>query len=160
VITYPGTGYVQPPSVTFSSPVSGGTTAIAEAFLNSSGGISTIRIVNAGFGYTTRPTITISAGSTISSGNFIFGEQVSGSISGAIGFVKDWNFDTRILKVSGMATDFSIGDVVVGAASSARYFLRLYQTYELQSAYDNRDVIESEADSIIDFSEINPFGEV
>jgi hypothetical protein len=59
-----------------------------------------------------------------------------------------------------MATDFTIGDVVVGAASSARYFLRLYQTYELQSAYDNRDVIESEADSIIDFSEINPFGEV
>jgi hypothetical protein len=159
-VSYPGTGYVQPPSVTFSSPVSGGTTAIAEAFLNSSGGISTIRIVNAGFGYTTRPTITISAGSTISSGNFIFGEQVSGSISGAIGFVKDWNSDTRILKVSGMATDFSIGDVVVGAASSARYFLRLYQTYELQSAYDNRDVIESEADSIIDFSEINPFGEV
>jgi len=159
-VTYAGTGYVSPPTVTFSPPVSGGTTAIAEAFLNASGGISTIRIVNSGYGYTLPPTITISAGSTVASGNFIFGEQVRGSISGALGIVKNWDPTSKTLKVSGMGTDFVDGDIIVGAASSASYVVRFYQTYELQDAYDESDEIEEEADKIIDFTEINPFGEV
>lgn len=160
-LTYAGTGYTKPPTVTFSSPVSGGTTAIAEAFLNASGGISTVRIVNAGYGYTVAPTITISAGSTVASGNYIFGEQVIGSISGAIAIVKDWDAATKKLKVSGMGTDFVTGDIVVGAASSAKYIIGGYQTYELQEpSYDYNQEIEEEADNIIDFTEINPFGEV
>jgi hypothetical protein len=160
-LTYAGTGYVSAPTVTFSSPVSGGSTAIAQAFLNASGGISTIRIIDAGYGYTSAPTITISAGSTIASGNYIFGEQVTGSISGAIGIVKDWESSTRKLKVSGMGTDFVLGDVVVGAASSAQYIIGGYQTYELQEpSYDYNQEIEEEADDIVDFTEINPFGEV
>lgn len=159
-LSYPGTGYTKPPIVTFSSPVSGGTTAIAEAFLNSSGGISTIRIVNSGVGYTQPPIVTISAGSTVASGNYIFGEQVIASISGSIAIVKDWDATTKQLKVSGMGTDFVIGDVVVGAASSARYTISEYQTYDLQQGYDDADNIEDEADKIIDFTELNPFGEV
>ena len=160
-LTYAGTGYVSPPTVTFSSPVSGGTTAIAQAFLNASGGISTIRIVNAGYGYTVAPTITISAGSTVASGNYIFGEKVTGSLSGAIGIVKNWDPATKKLKVSGMGTDFVNGDIVVGAASSAQYIIGGYQTYELQEpSYDYNDEIEEEADNIVDFTEINPFGEV
>lgn len=159
-VTYSGEGYTNPPIVTISGPVSGGTTAIAEAFLNASGGISTIRIVNAGYGYTQTPTITISAGSTVASGNFVFGEKVKGSISGAIGIVKNWDPGTNTLKVSGMATDFVGGDVLVGAASSASYVVRLYKTYDLQNAYDESDIIEEEADQIVDFTEINPFGEV
>ncbi len=160
-LTYAGTGYAKPPTVTFSSPVSGGTTAIAEAFLNASGGISTIRIVNAGYGYTQPPIVTISAGSTVAYGNYIFGEKVTGSISGAIGIVKSWNADTKSLKVTGMGTDFVTGDVVVGSASSAIYVIGGYNTYELnEPAYDSNDEIEQEADDIIDFTEINPFGEV
>jgi len=159
-LSYPGTGYTKPPIVTFSSPVSGGTTAIAEAFLNSSGGISTIRIVNSGVGYTQPPIVTISAGSTVASGNYIFGEQVIATISGSIAIVKDWDAVTKQLKVSGMGTDFVVGDVVVGAASSARYTIAEYQTYDLQQEYDDSDNIEEEADDIIDFTELNPFGEV
>ncbi len=159
-VTYPGTGYIFPPTVTISPPVSGGITATAEAFLDASGGISTIRIVNAGYGYTLPPTITISAGSTVASGNFIFGEKVQGSFSGAVGIVKDWNPTTRTLKVSGMGTDFVNGDIVVGTASSARYAIKIYETYDLTSAYDESDEIEEQSDKILDFTEINPFGEV
>ena len=159
-LTYVGTGYTSEPTVTFSSPVSGGTTATARAFLNASGGISTIRIVNAGAGYTTTPTVMISAGSTVASGNYIFGEKVTGSLSGAIGIVKNWDAITRKLKVSGMGTDFVKGDVVVGAASSAIYIIGGYETYQIDDGYENNDVIEEEADNIIDFTEINPFGEV
>ena len=160
-LTYIGAGYTSEPTVTFSSPVSGGTTATARAFLNASGGISTIRIVNAGAGYSASPTITISAGSTVASGNYIVGEKVSGSLSGAIGIVKNWSSSTKQLKVSGMGTDFVPGDIVVGAASSAIYIIGGYKVYELQEpSYDNNDEIEEEADEIIDFTEINPFGEV
>jgi hypothetical protein len=59
-----------------------------------------------------------------------------------------------------MGTDFVVGDLVVGAASSATYRIGGYNTYSLIDAYENSDVIEEEADGIIDFTEINPFGEV
>jgi len=88
------------------------------------------------------------------------GERVSGSISGAFGIVKNWDAATNKLKVSGLGTDFVDGDIVVGAASSAIYTLRIAKTYELQQAYADNDIIEQEADEIIDFTEINPFGEV
>jgi hypothetical protein len=158
-VNYPGTGYTSPPTITFSSPVSGGTTAIADAFLNDNGEVSEIRIVNAGAGYTQAPTITVSAGSTIASGNYFFGESVTGSISGAIGIVKDWDLATNQLKVSGMGTDFVNGDVVIGKQSGAIRIIGDYQTYDLQSPYDDSDDIEEEADKIIDFTELNPFGE-
>jgi hypothetical protein len=159
IVTYSGQGYYSPPIVTIDSPVSGGTTAIAEAFLNASGGISTIRIVDAGLGYTTAPNITISAGSTVSSGNFIFGESVRGLQSNAVGIVKSWDSATKQLNVSGMGTDFVIGDTIVGTASSAIYRISKYSTYELVDSYDENNEIEEEADEILNFTEVNPFGE-
>ena len=160
-LTYAGTGYSSEPTVTFSAPdVAAGTTATARAFLDASGGISTIRVINGGSGYLSAPTITISAGSTVASGNYIVGERVSGSISGAYGIVKNWDQETKQLKVSGLGTDFVDGDIIVGAASSAIYTLRVARTYELQQPYEDNDIIEQEADEIIDFTEINPFGEV
>jgi hypothetical protein len=159
-INNPGQGYVFDPVVTVSSPVGGGVTAVVKAFLNNVGGISTIRIINAGYGYTTAPTITISAGTTSSTGNFIFNETVTGSISNAVGTVKNWDSETRELKVTGFGTNFIVGDIVVGAASSAVYIIANRDEFETTSAYDNSDIIEEEADNILDFSEINPFGEI
>jgi len=160
-LTYAGTGYSSEPTVTFSAPdVAAGTTATARAFLDPSGGISTIRIINGGSGYLSAPTISISAGSTVESGNYIIGERVFGSISGAYGIVKNWDQLTKELKVSGLGTDFVNGDIIVGAASSAIYTLRIARNYELQQPYDDNEIIEQEADEIIDFTEINPFGEV
>lgn len=158
-LTNPGKGYIFKPTITISSPASG-VTATAEAFLNSSGGISTIRITNAGTGYTSIPSITISAGSTISAGNFIFGETVLGSISKASGIVETWNPDIKQLKISGVSTDFVVGDLIVGSNSSSTYLLKEYKTSNLEGFYNQNDNIQEESDKILDFTEKNPFGEV
>jgi hypothetical protein len=47
-----GQGYLVPPKIGISNPVGLGTTAVLTCALNSSGGISTVTIVNAGIGYT------------------------------------------------------------------------------------------------------------
>ena len=159
-LTSPGGGYVQEPTVTISGPVGGGITAIARAFINSSGGISTIRILNAGYGYTVAPTITIGSGSSVASGNFVFNELVTGSISNATGLVKNWDSQTKELKVTGFGTDFIIGDVLVGAASSATYVVSKYNTYSTTSAFDEDQEIQEESDDILVFTDVNPFGEV
>ena len=187
-LTNAGQGYVAEPTVTISPPqqsvyydcsntniscdstiieinsttvgIGSGVTAIARAFLNSSGGISTIRIINAGYGYTAVPTITISAGSTVSTGNYIFGETVTGSISGATGLVKDWDAETKILKVSGFGTAFVPGDVVVGSASTATYIIKDSGDFVSIPPYDSSDDIQDEFDGIVEFTEVNPFGEV
>lgn len=159
-LTYSGQGYYEAPIVTFSSPGGIGQTAIGVAFLNSQGGISTIRITNAGYGYTQPPTVTIGAGATVASGNFIIGETVSANPSGAKGLVKSWDPATRQLNVTGMGTDFSVGDVVVGAASSAIYRIKNYGEFELVNPYDSNDEIQEDSNNILDFTEVNPFGEV
>jgi len=160
ILTNSGQGYATEPTVTISGPVGGGVTAIARAFINASGGISTIRILNAGYGYTSVPTITIGAGSTISLGNFIFNEEVVGSISNATGLVKSWNAQTKKLTVTGFGTDFVIGDTIVGAASSATYVVSKYDTFSSTSAFDQDQEIQEESDDILVFTDINPFGEV
>jgi hypothetical protein len=160
ILQFTGQGYYLEPVVSISSPVSGGTTAIVKAFLNGQGGISTVRIINAGYGYTESPTVTISAGSTVSSGNFIFNETVYGSISGASGVVNSWNADTKILKVTGFGTVFIPGDYIVGAASSATYIIAQNQDSKSAEGYDQTEIIQEESDGIIDFTEINPFGEI
>lgn len=160
VLSNIGQGYVTEPIVTISGPVSGGTTAIAKAFLNGTGGISTIRIVNAGYGYTEPPVITISAGSSVSTGNFLFNEIVTSSGSGASGRVTDWDSETKQLKVTGFGTVFAAGDVIVGSASSAIYVVSRAPQYDAAETYDSSDEIQNEYDDIVDFTEINPFGEV
>jgi hypothetical protein len=164
-LTNAGVGYTIAPNVIipntsqYKTPV-GLATATGEAFLNSSGGISTVRITNSGYGYVDPPTITISAGTQVGTGNFIFGETVTGSISNSSGIVKSWNSLTKKLEISGLGSNFVVGDVITGETSNAVYSLFKYETFDLDSSYDNNDVIEEEADLIIDFSEINPFGEV
>jgi hypothetical protein len=38
------------------------------------------------------------------------------------------------------------------------YKLRIIETYNIVDKYAQNDIIETEADTIIDFSESNPFG--
>jgi hypothetical protein len=158
-LTSPGSGYYSPPSVTFSSPVGGGITATGEAVLNPTGGLFEIRITNAGAGYTVAPTITIGAGSSVASGNFIFGENVTSSITEVTGIVQNWDPYTKQLKVSGIGTDFIPGEIITGESSSATYIIKEYVTPTSSTVYDDNKVIEEEADEILDFSELNPFGE-
>lgn len=61
-ITAGGSGYTAYPSVTFSAPPAGGTTATGTAVITN-GAITAITITNQGYGYVTPPTITFGSGS-------------------------------------------------------------------------------------------------
>ena len=158
-LTNGGSGYPTAPTVTFSAaPVGTGITATGRAKINASGIVTSITITNAGLGYTVPPIITIGSPYMIGVGTYISNETVTGTISGATALVKTWNSITGTLEVYKVKKDFVNGDVVVGSASSASYKLRKVQVNNLVDPYAQNDVIEEEADQIIDFSEKNPFG--
>jgi hypothetical protein len=155
-VTNSGSGYVTPPQITFTGISS--VSAAATAVVSAAGTITQIRITNAGLGYTTTPTITIASPSIVSSGTFTFNEIVVGSQSGVSARVRSWNASTNILEVSNVNGQFIPGEDIVGAASSASYRLRAIDTFVVKDGFANNDEIEEEANDIIDFSEINPFG--
>jgi|DEB0MinimDraft_6_1074348.scaffolds.fasta_scaffold03836_5 hypothetical protein len=166
-VTNPGSNYFTEPVVTVVGVAS--TSTVAKASFNPiTGEISGIQIVNSGYGYTEAPTVQISSGSTVSiGGTYLYNETVIGSLSGTIAQVKYYNSRTDLnqsnppgdLRVSINSGQFSPGEVIVGSASSAAYILKSYDNDNYGEEYDANEEIETEADSIIDFTEINPFGE-
>ena len=158
-ITNGGSGYTSAPTVTIDSPGVGiGTTSKAVAFINSSGIVTSIRIVDSGIGYTTAPNIQISSPNIIGVGTYIFGEVVTGSISGTTAVVNSWDSTTNILKVSKISGYFVSGENIVGSSSSSSRQLRIIQEFNTTDTYAENLSIENEAEKIIDFSEKNPFG--
>ena len=242
-ITNNGVGYAATPTV---SIVGASTSpAAAEVNLLADNTISDILIKNAGIGYTQSPTIVISSPSTIQGvGNFVRGEIVKGVSSGIEARVKEWDTDTRILKISNVgigttqrafipgetiqateSTFFSVGlttvatigvtttiltgintsgisinqelnqlsvgqTVVIGTGSTvtnigvgtifissptlnttgittvvsfgstvfSNYALDFFSEENQDTTFESNDVIESEADDLLDFTEGNPFG--
>jgi len=155
-VTGGGSGYTTSPTITFN-----GTSIIsaaATAVVSSAGTITEIRITNAGLGYTQSPTIVIGSPSLSSTGDFIFNEIVTGSISGTTARVRSWNSVNNILEVSSVTGYFSVGEDIVGSTSGALHQLRKIDTNPTNDGYSANDEIEIEADQIIDFSETNPFG--
>ena len=167
-ITNNGSEYYSEPTVTIAGP-SIGQTAIAKAVYNSSTGkVTGIQIINAGFGYTQAPVVQISSASTISiGGTYLYNETVTGSFSGTTAEVRDYNLRTDLdinnppgdLRVAINNGQFSPGEIIVGSASSARYILKSYDNNSYEESYDKNEEFEIEADNILDFTEKNPFGE-
>lgn len=155
-ITNPGSGYVSNPSIIFSGISS--VSASATSVVSTSGTITSILLINAGLGYTDPPTITISNPPLNSFGNFIFNEVVTGSASGVTARVKSWNSTTNVLQVSNVKGEFIDGENILGSESGASHYLRSVDVFAAKDGYSGNDEIEEEADEIIDFSEINPFG--
>ena len=243
VITNNGVGYAATPTV---SIVGASTSpAAAEVNLLADNTISDIFIKNAGIGYTQTPTVVISSPSTIQGvGNFTRGEIVKGMSSGIEARVKEWDTDTRILKISNVgigttqrafipgetiqateSTFFSVGlstTAVVGVTTTiftgintsginlnqvlgqlsfgqipvigsgstvvsigagtitisspslntsgittvvsfgstvfSNYALDFFSEENQDTTFESNDVIESEADDLLDFTEGNPFG--
>src|SRR5210317_1948695 len=89
-ITNSGRNYYTEPTVTVVGIAS--TSAIAKATFNTSTGtITGIQIVNSGFGYTEAPTVQISSASTVSiGGTYVYGETVTGSLSGTTAEVRSY----------------------------------------------------------------------
>jgi hypothetical protein len=156
-ITSGGSGYTSPPLVTISSPGIG-TTATAVSLISAAGIVTSIRVVDAGVGYTAVPTITITSPDIGSFGTYVLNEVVTGSISSTTARVKSWSSITNVLEVSVISGSFVTGETIVGAASSASRQLRIINTDDINDPYAQNEEIELEADQIIDFSEINPFG--
>ena len=161
-VTSGGSGYSTSPTITFTNQIFNvgvsTVSAAATAIVSAAGTITAIRIINAGLGYSVAPSISISQPSMTSSGTFIFNETVTGSSSGTTAKVRTWNSITNILEVSTVSGAFTIGENIVGTASSASHQLRNIDLNPNNDGFADNFSIETEADSIIDFSEKNPFG--
>ena len=55
--------------------------------------------------------------------------------------------------------EFSVGETVVGGISSATYLVESYNRESHENTYDRNEEFETEGDSILDFTESNPFGD-
>jgi len=163
-----GKGYYVAPTITFTGSTSiGGTTAIATAVINDDGSIDNVQFNNVGSGYTVAPTIAFSGISTTGIGTYIYNEIITGSLSGTTARVR--NFKKRVdidavnppieLNVSLNSGRFSAGEVIVGSISSARYVVESYSDDKFDETFDSNKEIEFESDSLLDFSEGNPFGD-
>ena len=94
-----GVGYAVTPTITITGLST--SPAVAEANLLADNTISDIRLRNAGIGYTVTPTVIIANPSLISGvGNYERGEIIRGMSSGIEARVKEWDTDTKILKIS------------------------------------------------------------
>lgn len=155
-VTNGGSGYVLPPSVTFAGVSS--VSAAATAVVSAAGSITQIRILDAGLGYNSTPTIIIGNPSLTSSGNFTFNEVVTGSQSGVTARVRSWNSVTNVLQVSQVTGQFITGETILGSTSNAHHVLKLIDVYSAKDGYSANENIEEESDTIIDFTETNPFG--
>ena len=104
------------------------------------------------------PTITISSPSFVGVGTYQYNEIVTGTMSGVTARVRSWNYSTSTLEISNVTGTFTKGETIVGSASSAVYTLSSIVEEDIKDAYADNLSIETEADKILDFTEINPFG--
>ena len=170
-ITQAGVGFGSAPTVTIGVPA-GATaadraTGIASIGIDPSTGfnrVNSIFLTNTGAGYTGGETITISDPETISGiGTYQFNEVVQGMRSGTQARVKNWDYDTKILKVGNVGigtttTGFFAGEDIKGLSSGALFSVSIFDEDNSTDKYNEGDIFESEADLLIDFSESNPFG--
>jgi len=79
-----------------------------------------------------------------------------------VAIVQSWIPTSNTLTVTNVAGEFAVGRPIIGASSNARYTLTTFNPLEDNSyseEYDN-NLIATNANSIIDFSETNPFGNI
>ena len=165
-ITDVGVGYASAPVITIGGPGTG-VTATAIARINANTEIDSIRILNPGIGYTEAPTVSLAGFSTIGVGTFVYNEIITGETSGTTARIRDFrttvspfpgNPPVTNVRVSLNTGKFSVGEIVVGSISSARYVVSQYDDESYDNPYDVNEEIETEADGILDFTESNPFG--
>ena len=166
VVTNGGIGYGTAPTITVAQP-GAGTTAVGIASMSASGTsneVTSIYVSNPGIGYSVSPTVTVGNPETISGiGTYLYNEIVQGMRSGTQARVKNWDADTKILKISHVGigtttTGFFPGEDIKGLESDALYSNVSFNKEDTTNKYNEGDIFETEADSILDFTESNPFG--
>lgn len=172
-VTSGGSGYATVPSVTFVGAAS--STAIARAVVEN-GSVTQIRIVDTGQGYVGIPTIIIGNPLLIGAGKYKYNEVIVGSASSTTARVKSWNVVSKTLEVSNISGNFTPGELLVGQESGAQYAIQRIFTDNVKDSGDVSDdtvptvlengpdqygqnrQIQLDANDILDFSEVNPFG--
>lgn len=92
--------------------------------------------------------------------DFTIGEVVTGSISNVTAEVKSWNPTTRIIQVINRNGTFVEDESLTGDDSGAVWVVSTFSTIEnTNSEYDQNKYIEDTANPLIDWGEVNPFGE-
>jgi hypothetical protein len=79
-----------------------------------------------------------------------------------VAVVQSWTKANNELMVSNIAGEFISNNVIIGASSNARHTLISYDSLldnSFNETYSNK-LLQTEANSIIDFSEANPFGTI
>ena len=111
------------------------------------------------------PYVVVDAPDIISGvGTYIYNEVVQGMRSGIQARVKEWDVDTLVLKVSNVgigttnAQGFFPGEGIKGLDSGALFANVVFTREDTSDKYNDGDIFETEADSILDFTESNPFG--
>ena len=167
-----GVGYGTDARVTIAAPAASGIATVAVGIasmgLDDTGknSVQSIYVQDAGRGYTSQPTVTISDPETLSGlGTYLFNEIVIGERSKTEARVKEWDQDTFILKVSNVSIGstqkgFFSGETIKGKTSGAAYPVQIYNHDDTYDKYTENDEFESQADDILDFTESNPFGQV
>lgn len=93
-------------------------------------------------------------------GTFAPGEIVTGTVTGRTAEVKSWNPTTRQLQVINRTGTFSTGEALTGNTSAAVWVVGTFDTLNnTNSEYDQNREIETKANTIVDWTERNPFGE-
>jgi hypothetical protein len=80
----------------------------------------------------------------------------------ATGVVSNWDATSNTLSMTNIAGEFQNTYPFIGATSNARFTLSSYDPLDVNlhnEKYDNL-YIQQQANSIIDFSEVNPFGSI
>ena len=129
-MTNNGVGYAKTPTVTVTgigsdAYIGVSSIAVVEPVMSVNNTINSLRLRNAGVGYTQTPTVTISNPAIYTGvGNFEFNELVVGQKSRAQGRVKEWDKDTKIIKISNVgigstvSAGFLPGEIIKGTEST------------------------------------------
>lgn len=98
------------------------------------------------------------------SGNYMTFETVyqgaNVNTATAVAAVKEWNPTTKILEVINIQGEFANTNTIIGVTSNASYVIATLDEMGNFVDYDHSDnrTIQDEANTFIDFSEVNPFG--
>ena len=159
-----GVGYSTVPTV---SVVGAAVTAVGIASIGRAGSdmvVKSIYISDPGEGYTTAPAVTIANPPQLTGiGTYLYNEIVIGEKSRTEARVRNWDKDTKILKIAHVgigstAKGFATGEAIIGQESGASYTVDVFKKTDEDDKYNQGDEFELEADKILDFTQTNPFG--
>ena len=87
------------------------------------------------------------------------GETVTGGTSGTTAKVNNWSTTESWVELRAFNGEFQTGETLTGSDSGFTINITTFDELNIKDAYaDNLD-FETLGDSLVDFTEINPFGE-